>query len=83
MDSYQVNPAVYIPGTCAAGQYGLTAPGACSTTANQNYRRRIRAQRDYPGTCYLPAASSYGYVDTFDDGGTSSYNGLLLAVRSA
>src|SRR6202030_4112699 len=28
------NPAVYIPGNCVAGQNGLTAPGACSTTAN-------------------------------------------------
>ena len=25
-DSYQVNPAVYIPGKCAAGQYGLKNP---------------------------------------------------------
>ena len=37
--SYQLNPAVFIPGKCAAGQYGLTAPGACSTTGNMNNRR--------------------------------------------
>ena len=73
LDSYQLNPAVFIPGTCAAGQYGLTAAGACSTAANQNFRR-VFSLAGYPG------ASSYSYVDTFDDGGTSSYNGLLLAV---
>ena len=78
LDSYQLNPAVYIPGTCGAGQYGLTKPGACSTTSNQN-NRRVFSLANYPG---LPASGpgSYGYVDTFDDGGTASYNGLLLAV---
>ena len=79
LTSYQVNPAVYIPGTCAAGQYGLTVAGPCSTTNNTN-NRRLFALGNYPG---VPAAgpSSYGYVDTFDDGGTASYNGLLLAVN--
>src|SRR5438093_7015632 len=32
----ELNPAQYIPGNCVAGQYGLTAPGACSTPANVN-----------------------------------------------
>jgi hypothetical protein len=78
LDSYQLNPAVYIPGNCVAGQYGLTKPGACSTTSNQNYRR-VFSLANYPG---VPASGpgSYGYVDTLDDGGTASYNGLLLAV---
>lgn len=78
LDSYQLNPGVYIPGTCAAGQYGLTAPGLCSTTANLQ-ARRIFNTAGYPNLA-TSGASSYGYVDTFDDGGTSSYNGLLLAV---
>jgi hypothetical protein len=73
LDSYQLNPAVYIPGTCTAGQYGLTAAGPCSTAANQN-SRRVFSLAGYPG------ASAYSYVDTFDDGGTASYNGLLLAL---
>jgi hypothetical protein len=79
LDSYQLNPAVYIPGQCAAGQYGLLSPGACSTTANTN-NRRLFSLGNYPG---VPTAGpgSYGYVDTFDDGGTSSYNGLLLAAN--
>jgi hypothetical protein len=78
LDSYQLNPAVYVPGQCVAGQYGLTAPGACSTTANIN-ARRIFNTAAYPNL-KISGPSSYGYVDTFDDGGTASYNGLLLAV---
>jgi hypothetical protein len=34
LNSIENNPAVYIPGNCVAGQYGLTAPGACSTVTN-------------------------------------------------
>lgn len=79
-DSYQLNPAVYIPGNCTAGQYGLTAPGPCSTTANQNYRRAF-VLAGYPGTLEPNGTPTFGYVDTFDDGGTSSYNGLLLALQ--
>jgi hypothetical protein len=72
--SFQANPAVYIPGTCTAGQFGLAAPGACSTTANQNFRR-LFTLNNYPGN------AAYGYVEALDDGGTSSYNGLILAVQ--
>ena len=78
LTSYQLNPAVYIPGTCTAGQYGLTAPGLCSTTTNTN-NRRLFSLGNYPGVP-ITGPGSYGYVDTFDDGGTASYNGLLLAV---
>jgi hypothetical protein len=79
-DSYQVNPAVYIPGNCAAGQYGLAKPGPCSTTANQNYRR-VFVLNHYPGTLLPSGAPAFGYVDSFDSGATSSYNGLLLQVQ--
>jgi hypothetical protein len=72
--SYQTNPAQYIPGSCAAGQYGLTKDGPCSTTANQNYRR-IFSLAGYPGSDLI------GYMDKYDDGGTASYNGLILAVQ--
>jgi hypothetical protein len=78
LTSYQLNPAVYVPGTCAAGQYGLTSPGLCSTTTNTN-NRRLFSIGNYPGVP-ISGPGSYGYVDTFDDGGTASYNGLLLAV---
>jgi hypothetical protein len=67
-----MNPAEYIPGNCTAGQYGLKVAGPCSTTANQNFRR-VFALNNYPDS------AAYGYVDVFDDGGTSSYNGLLLS----
>jgi hypothetical protein len=78
LDSYQLNPAVFVPGNCTKGQYGLTAAGPCSTTTNTN-SRRVFSTANYPG---VPATGpgSYGYVDTLDDGGTASYNGLLLAV---
>jgi len=40
---YEENPAVYIPGNCVAGQYGLTAPGPCSngSAANITARRAL------------------------------------------
>jgi len=78
-DSYQVNPAVYISGTCQPGQYGLKVAGPCSTVANQNYRREF-VLNNYPGTTFANGAPAFGYVDSFDDGATSSYNGMVLAV---
>jgi len=74
LGSYQVNPALYVPGTCQAGQYGLKAPGACSTTGNINFRRLFTVN-NYPG------AVAYSYMDVFDSGGTSSYNGLIFAIQ--
>jgi len=74
LGSYQVNPGVYIPGNCAAGQYGLTAPGPCSNTGNINFRRVFTLNK-YPG------AQAYSYMDVFDSGGTSSYNGMILAIQ--
>ena len=71
--SFQVNPAVYVAGSCSAGQYGLTAAGPCSTTANQNYRR-VFSVAGYPHN------NLYGYVESLDSGGTASYHGLILAV---
>ena len=72
--SYQVNPGVYIPGTCGPGQYGLTAPGPCSTLANTNFRRLFTIN-NYPGNKY------YADIDVLDSGGTSSYNGMILAIQ--
>jgi hypothetical protein len=72
-DSYQVNPAVYIPGNCSAGQYGLAVAGPCSNPANAN-ARRVFTLNGYQN------ANLFGYVDSFDSGATSSYNGLILAV---
>jgi hypothetical protein len=70
-DAIELNPAQYIPGNCVAGQYGLTAPGPCSTLANTNQRRLLSLSN--------PATSgNLGYLTQYDDGGTQGYNGLLL-----
>jgi hypothetical protein len=72
--STQANPPVFIPGNCAAGQYGLRAPGACSQAANYDQRRVLSLANPQK-------AQLLGYVDVFDPGGTQSYNGLILSVQ--
>jgi hypothetical protein len=62
----QINPGVFIPGTC-----GTTA---CSTTANLNSRRVLSQQNPAQG-------AAYGSVAFQDDGGTSTYHGMLLSVQ--
>jgi len=73
-DSTQVDPAVYIPGNCAAGQYGLAAPGPCSTTGNVASRRALTLANPTQGPYY-------GSIEQTDDGATGSYNALLLSVN--
>jgi hypothetical protein len=70
----EYNPGVYIPGTCAAGQYGLTAPGPCSTTANVNARRVLNLVNPV-------AAAAISNLTAYDDGATANYNGLLLNAQ--
>ncbi len=71
---YNMNPAVYIPGQCVAGQYGLRTPGACSTTANSNFRRVLYLMNPDQGQYYAGNGIA-------DDGGTASYEGVNLSVR--
>jgi hypothetical protein len=71
-NALELNPAQYIPGNCAAGQYGLTAPGPCSTAGNVNQRRILNLAN--------PQAN-LGYLTQYDDGGTQGYNGILLETR--
>jgi hypothetical protein len=66
----ELNPGVYIPGNCTVS--GVTGP--CSTTANTNQRRQLYLQDPVNG-------QAYGYLDQWDDGGTGTYNGLLLSVQ--
>ena len=74
--SQQDNPAVFIPGNCAAGQYGLTAAGPCSPAGDSNAQfRRAFTLAGYPGNNY------FGYLEALNSGGTASYNGLVLEVR--
>jgi carboxypeptidase family protein len=69
-----LNPAVYISGNCAAGQYGLAAPGPCSTPGNANFRRRLYLQNPALGQYYAA-------VGQVDDGGTTSYQGLYFSAQ--
>ncbi|HEV3201454.1 MAG TPA: TonB-dependent receptor [Bryobacteraceae bacterium] len=74
--SRELNLDVYVPGTCVAGQYGLTAPGPCSSTsaANTAARRLL--------TILNPAAGpSYSTIAYLDAGATSSYNAMLLSAQ--
>ena len=68
-----VDPAIFIPGTCAAGQYGLRAPGPCSSTANTNFRRALYLQN--------PALGNFGGIGIADDGGTGSYEGMTVSAQ--
>jgi hypothetical protein len=70
----QRNYAVYIPGNCLAGQFGLGAPGPCSTPANQDFRRVLSLEN-------TAASRLYGPVNEVDDGAGASYNGLILSVQ--
>ena len=62
----QINPGVFIPGTCGAT--------ACSTTANLNSRRVLSLVNAAQGV-------AYGSVAFQDDGGTGTYAGMLLSVQ--
>ncbi len=76
----ELDPAIYFPGNpvngvCAAQGYILqVAAGACSTVANTNVRRLLRLINPTEG-------SKIGILDTWDDGGTRSYNGMLLSME--
>ena len=69
--SIDLNPAQYIPGNCVAGQYGLTAPGPCSSANNVNNRRLLELTNPSAGNIF-------GSMTQLDDGGTQRYNGMLL-----
>jgi hypothetical protein len=69
-----LNPSQYIPGNCVAGQYGLTAAGPCSTTANPTQRRVLTLANPSQGPYY-------NSIVNLDDGGTTNYNGLLLSLQ--
>jgi hypothetical protein len=69
-----LNPAVYIPGTCQAGQFGLTAAGPCSQTSNTSSRRVLFLENPNTGRFF-------GTVNRIDSGATGSYHGLVLSLQ--
>jgi len=70
----QLNPGIYIPGQCVAGQYGLTAAGPCSTTSNTSFRRVLYLENPNTG-------KFFGTVNRIDSGATGSYHGLVLSLQ--
>jgi TonB dependent receptor len=70
----ELNPAIYVPGNCVAGQYGLTKAGPCSTLANTNPRRLLTQLNPGQGPFY-------GNLEYLDDGGTASYNALIVSAE--
>ena len=79
----QINPAVYIPGNCVAGQYGLTAPGPCSTTANTLNRRvlsLINPNQTPASNAPFNTQPYFQNVDLVYPYGNGSYDGLILTA---
>jgi hypothetical protein len=66
MSSDDANPARYIPGTCQAGQYGLTTAGPCSTEANTQSRL---------------LDPQIGNIEAIGDFLSSNYNSLQISFR--
>jgi hypothetical protein len=61
-----INPTLYVPGTCGSGP--------CSSSGNANQRR-------FFSTLNPAQAVYYGALPLLDDGGTGTYNGLLLSLQ--
>lgn len=70
----ELNPAIYVPGNCSAGQYGLKVAGPCSTLGNTQARRYLTQLNPSQGPLY-------GQLEYLDDGGTASYNALIVSAE--
>jgi hypothetical protein len=74
--STELNPEIFIPGNCTAGQYGLTTAGPCSSTSAANIAARRKLTLLNP--TWGPYYSTMAYLDA---GATSSFNGMLLSAQ--
>jgi len=80
---YAENPAVYIPGNCVAGQYGLTAAGPCSNTSAINRQARsvlnLLNPTEGPKFGFNTGGNHTGLTMASMDG-SGHYNGLKLGL---
>ena len=72
--SYQLNPGTIVPSSYPLGVCPAGVVTGCNSTTNLNYRRVLYLEDPQ-------AAKDIGYLDEITDGGTASYNGLILAVQ--
>jgi len=83
VSGYPENPAVYIPGNCVAGQYGLTAAGPCSntSTANRQARGVLSLINSTEGAFYnVNTGGQTGISQLYTDG-QGHYNGLKIGLQ--
>jgi len=69
----EINPAVFIPGNCLAGQFGLTKDGACSQTSNTESRRVLVLRN--------PKGAAYGSLNQADEGANAHYEAVVLSLQ--
>jgi len=69
-----INMPLSEPGTCVAGQFGLTAAGPCSTTGNEQQRRLLYQINPAQGAYYTLIGQS-------DPGATAFYNALQAKLE--
>jgi hypothetical protein len=81
---YAENPAVYIPGNCVKGQYGLTADGPCSNTSSANRLARavLTLVNPVEGAKYnVNASGNFAGIQQMYPDAEGHYNGMRLGIQ--